>query len=158
MSNRIMTGVEVNILSYVVDDDPDTLLLIEQLLSANNIKNFHVFTKAEDFLSHINSEIIVCVIDYYLSSGLTGIDVLKAAKAKNKSSFVIIISGSENYKTVIESLNAGADRYIDKNNPNYLTKLVEYMQEGFMEAQRRWGLINFLETQMRRRNDTRSSN
>lgn len=151
MGNRFMNGLEVSILSYIVDDDPDTALIVEQLLASNGIKNFHVYTKAEELLSNINSDIIVCVIDYYLSAGLTGIDVLKQVKNKNKGSFVIIISGSQDYKTVMESLNAGADRYIDKNNKNYLTKLVEFMQEGLTEAKKRWGLMNFLEAQIEKR-------
>lgn len=143
-----MMEIEVSILGHILDDDPETLEIIEQVLKSNNISGFTSHSRADDFLASMDDKIIVGVIDYYLSSGLTGLDVLKALKAKNKSSFVIILSGTKSHKSVIECTNAGCDRFIDKNEPDYLSQLVQFVQDGLVEAKKRWALLDFLQTEM----------
>jgi DNA-binding NarL/FixJ family response regulator len=121
------------------------LHIIEQLLKANDIEHFQLYDNAEEFLKHLSSDIIVCAIDYYLNSGLNGLDVLKAVKKKNKSSFVIIISGVDDPKVLKQFINNGADKYVDKNGENYKRELVEYIIEGLNESKKKWGLIKYLE-------------
>jgi FixJ family two-component response regulator len=141
-----LDGVEVSILSYVVDDDTEVLRIIEQLLNATDgIKRFKTFSEPQEFLKQLGSDIVVCAIDYFLQTGLTGLDVLRAVKKKNKGSFVIMISGADNPAILIKLINSGVDRYVNKNNKDYLRELVEYMIEGLSEAQKKWTLINFLE-------------
>jgi FixJ family two-component response regulator len=44
-----LSGVEVSILSYVIDDDNDMLHIIEQLLKANDIEHFHYTIMQKNF-------------------------------------------------------------------------------------------------------------
>lgn len=144
--------MKVKILSYVLEDDRETLDMIEDLLKANGISDYELFTKSEDMLIHIQGDIVLCVLDYYLDGRLSGLDILKEIKKRNSYSYIIVMSGQANCKIVIDCLNAGANKYIDKNEPDYLNKLIEYMLEGLQEARKRFELLTFLETRMKKRN------
>lgn len=133
----------------ILEDDNDTLDILGGILHNNHIEDFKLLTRPEDFLQSFGSEIVVCLIDLILKSGMSGLDVIKAVKAKNQSTFVIVMSGLENYKLVIDCLNAGANRYIDKNNSNYLTRFIQYIQEGLREAEKREKLFDFLEKKVK---------
>jgi FixJ family two-component response regulator len=140
--------LKVRILSYVLEDDRDTLEAIDHVLKSNGIVDYGLYTSPDEMMQNIQSDIVICVLDYYLNGVLNGLDLLKEIKRRNSNSYVIVMSGQNDCKVVIDLLNAGANKYIDKNNRHYLNQLVEFMQEGLTEAKKRWELVDFLETQM----------
>lgn len=135
-----MKNIEVSIL----DDDAYMLEIVGKLLKANNV-DILAFNNPVDFLNHLSSDIIVCAVDQDLKAGLTGLDVLKAIKKKNKSSFVIMLSGYKEPDILIDLINNGIDRYVYKNAENYLRVLVDYILEGLNESKKKRELIKYLE-------------
>lgn len=148
----MIMDLKVKILSYVLEDDTEMLEMIERLMKAANINEYELFTKPEDMLMHIQSDIVLAAIDHYLDGKFSGLDILKEIKRRNPNSYVIIMTGQQNCKVVIEYLNSGANKYVDKNEKDYLSKLIEYMMEGLQEVGKRIDFINFLETHMKKRN------
>jgi DNA-binding NtrC family response regulator len=140
----------VNILTYILEDDVEIHDLIRQLLKEHGIAQFHIYDDPVSFMNDLTADINICVIDHTLKSGLTGVDVIKAVKEKNKRSYVIVMTGQVSYKVVAEYLNLKADKYIDKNEIDstgeltYLDNLVTAILDGFKEAERRVAFVKYL--------------
>ncbi|GEO08781.1 response regulator [Segetibacter aerophilus] len=146
-----MEGTSVNILTYILEDDVEIHEVINDLLKANGIVNFKLYDDPAEFLENLSADINICVIDHTLKSGINGIDVIKAVKARNKRSYVIVMTGQVSYKIVAEYLNLKADKYIDKNITDedgrymYLDELIVSISEGISEAGRRVAFAKYLE-------------
>lgn len=134
----------LNILSLVLDDDVEILEIIEGLLKEHGITGYKLFTKYTDLLEQINGDVYVCVIDHFLTGGVTGLDVCKIIKENSKDSYVIIMTGQQDIKVVIEYLNSCADKYIDKHQRDYLDLLIKYVNEGLEIAKNRLEEIEIL--------------
>lgn len=130
----------INIAILGLDDDPDDLLVIENLIKSKGIENCHLFKKADEFLSELTKDIHVCILDHYLP-GTTGLEILKKVKEKNENSFVILNSGLESNDLKDEYLNNDCDRSVNKNKPDHSEKLGEYLSLGLKRAGK---MINFL--------------
>jgi DNA-binding NtrC family response regulator len=145
-----MMDTTVNILTYILEDDVEIHDLINQLLKEHGITRFHIYDDPVSFMEDLTADINICVIDHTLKSGLTGIDVIKAVKEKNKRSYVIVMTGQVSYQVVVEYLNLKADKYIDKNEVDrygkltYLDDLVTAILDGFKEAERRVAFVKYL--------------
>ena len=139
-----MPTPQVNIFSFVLEDDPEMLEAVEEILRRNRIETYRLFNSPKEFLQHLTADIHVCLLDHYLTGGQTGIDVLKQIKQVSFNSFVIVMSGQKNFDVVVEYLNECADRYIDKNKPDYMDKLELYLTKGLMESKERLEEIHFL--------------
>lgn len=134
----------LNILSLVLDDDTEILEIIEGLLKQHGIINYKLFTKYTDLLEQISGGIYVCVLDHFLTGGKTGLDVCKTIKENSKDSYVIVMTGQQDIKVVIDYLNSCADKYIDKNRKDYLDLLIKYMSEGLEIAKNRLEEVEIL--------------
>jgi two-component system, NtrC family, response regulator AtoC len=109
--NGTSNGI-VNVL--VVDDDPDTQDLLREVLSE---EGYRVFTSGsgEDALKVGEQECLdVIISDMRLGPHLTGLDVLRAYKAIQPQSEVILITAFGSMETAIEAVKAGAFDYISK--------------------------------------------
>jgi two-component system, NtrC family, response regulator AtoC len=98
----------------VVDDDPDTQDLLREVLSE---EGYRVFTSGsgEDALKIGEQECLdVIISDMRLGPHLDGLDVLKAYKAIQPESEVILITAFGSMETAIEAVKAGAFDYISK--------------------------------------------
>lgn len=123
--------------THVVDDDVDINGMLAELAKELGIHNAFFYECPTKFLEELTDDLSICVIDHSLP-GMTGLEVLKKVKEKNKDSFVIVMSGQENMHVAIEYTNAGVDKYIYKDiKGKYLLKLEEYWKYGLIEAQER---------------------
>lgn len=138
----------VNILTYILEDDEEIHTVISDLLRQHHFTDFKFFADPETFLKSLTADINICVIDHFLT-GTTGLKMIQEVKNKNKNSYVIVVSGQRNFEVAIEYLNQGADKYIDKNNGNYIETLINYLQDGVSEASRRAAIVKFLEEKMK---------
>ncbi len=98
----------------VVDDDSDTQDLLKEVLVA---EGYGVITSgsAEEALKIGEQEAIdVIISDVKLGSSLNGLDVLRAYRAIQPESAVILITAFGSMETAIEAVKAGAFDYISK--------------------------------------------
>ena len=106
------TESRVNVL--VVDDDQDTRELLREVLSG---EGFRVMTSGsgEEALEIGKQEFFdVIISDMRLGPDLNGLDVLRAYKAIQPESEIILITAFGSMETAIEAVKAGAFDYISK--------------------------------------------
>ncbi len=99
----------------LVEDDPDLITLVSNLLDANGFRAVSVST-GEDAVSAIQKEQFdVALLDIKLPDML-GFDVLAAIRADPavKSLPVIMISQVDDEQEIVKALNMGADDYVTK--------------------------------------------
>lgn len=127
----------LHILTYILEDDIEVQEIIQNLIDETGIRNVKMYTSPKEFLAELTNEISICVIDHFLPDGLTGLDVIKAVKEKNEYSYVIIMTGQDSKNVAVKYINAGVDKYIDKDDGDYLKRLIEKLKTGFAVAQKR---------------------
>lgn len=131
----------------VLDDDPLVLNTVKRFFENAGIGSAAYFTDAADFVHYFHSQaqVRIAIIDYYLQGDLLGLEVLKQIRPdEDKCSKAIVISSQTSTKVVIELLNNGLFKYIDKNEIDWLPQLVAYTQEAI-------ALINAYELKLQER-------
>lgn len=114
----------INVLIYILDDQPGELELIRQKFEESGIKNCRLFSDSMKFSIEFNEQVHITIIDYMLGdSANTGIDVLKEVVRVNPLCKNIIVSGMADRDIVIEFMRAGAVDFVAKEHPNYLEEL-----------------------------------
>lgn len=143
-----MVETSVNIGMFILEDDAELHELIEMMLDETGFKNYSIHDDPDQFLAELDSDINICVIDHRLNSNLTGLDVIKKVKEKNKWSFVIIMTGQQDKSIVVDYLNAGADKYVDKSRKTvteYMDDLISKLLTGLEVAKERIRVVKLLE-------------
>lgn len=120
----------MNILTYVLEDDEDIILLLNQLFKMNGFVDYVFYQNAKDFVRDLNERVHICVIDYHLSGPMNGIEVMKVVLSQYPWCKVIMISGQDNPKVIADFVNNDGFRYVSKNAEDYSKLLVEYMQQA----------------------------
>lgn len=125
---------DLNIIVAVLDDHQPTVDLIEAILKANTGTNYKLYTDPEKLLSELTNDLHICIIDHFLGSHLTGFDVVKMILNKNKSCWIIVMSGSEDL-TILKNYvnNARVDYYLNKNDEDFLHDLAMGLQNGLLD-------------------------
>jgi len=102
----------------VVDDSRPTRNLVKSYLSEINIGQKCFFLEAEDgetaLKTMVTGHIDFVLLDWNLSSKMTGLDILKAIRDKDKDIPVIMITGESGKHNVIESIKHGANDFTTK--------------------------------------------
>ncbi len=128
----------VNIAILGLDDDPDDLIFLENVIKKESITNFKLFLKAERFIEGLSDDIHVCIVDHNLGiEGITGLDILRKIKAKNVESFVIAYTGNKQPNLIIDYINSQVNRFVDKNADHALQHLKEFILDGIAQATKR---------------------
>jgi len=128
--NNDEKGTQLNILTYVLEDDEDIILLLDQLFKMNGFVDYVFFKNSKDFVRDLNERVHICVIDYHLNGPMTGIDVMKVVLSKYPWCKVIMISGQDDPKVITQFVNNDGFRYVSKNAEDYSKQLVDYMQQA----------------------------
>lgn len=121
---------QLNILTYVLEDDEDIIYLLDHLFKANNFVDYVFFKDTSKFMGDLNERVHICVIDYYLQGPLNGIDVMKLVLTQNPWCKVIMISGQDSHKVVADFVNNDGFRYVNKNSEDYMKELMDYIQHA----------------------------
>lgn len=127
----------VNIVTFVLDDHPLVLTVIDNEFKKAGIDNYRLFDNPEQFLSQMNENVHIAVIDYLLGdSAMNGVEVCKKLLEKNPRCYIIIMSGQVSIDVVIDMLNAGAKKYVAKWKKNYESEVVEFVRTGIKTIER----------------------
>ena len=97
-----------------VDDDPFTLKMLEKKLvkEGYDIETAPDGVEAGKLISQKFYDIIIT--DLVMPGGLDGMDVLEAAKAKNKETEVILLTAHASVENAVEAMRKGAADYLKK--------------------------------------------
>lgn len=102
-------------LIFVVEDNQVYNRLVVSFLKTNGYTNVEAFLSGEDVLTALETKEPTIVIQDYLLGGISGIDVLKAAKAKYPAVEFIFLSGNDSIEVAINTMKYGAYDYIVKD-------------------------------------------
>jgi DNA-binding NtrC family response regulator len=97
-----------------VDDDPFTLKMLDKKLAKEGyeIETANDGIEAEKRISQKFYDIIIT--DLIMPGGVDGMDVLKAAKTKNKQTEVILLTAHASVENAVEAMRKGAADYLQK--------------------------------------------
>jgi len=102
----------------IVDDSRPTRNLIKSYLSEINIGQKCFCLEAEDgetaLKTMVTGHIDFVLLDWNLSTKMTGLDILKAIRSTNKNIPIIMITGESGKLNVIESIKYGANDFTSK--------------------------------------------
>jgi polysaccharide export outer membrane protein len=104
-----------NIKTFVVDDDPFFLQIMEQVLLNLGIDDVTCFDNGFDIQNNLHQKPEIIFLDYNLE-GITGYDVLKKIKRYDPDIYVILISAQDEIKPAVDALKHGAFDYLQKSN------------------------------------------
>lgn len=117
----------------LLDDDRDMRELVSTILSKIQtldcrVTGFDDFDSAYESLSSVNYDI--CLVDYSLNDAQqrTGIEFVRAALLIKPFLPIILLTGSGDYTTMLDSLEAGAVDFIEKTyiRPSVLAKAFHF--------------------------------
>ena len=101
----------------IVEDEPAVAQTFQHVLKRSLEYNYDIqlVSSAEEALEAIKKigAFDIILLDYYLP-GLTGGDFLRALRARDQGTVVIVISASQEYRIVHDVFKLGADDYLTK--------------------------------------------
>ncbi len=114
-----------------VDDERTTLMLTSRAIErACPEDQILTATSGEEGIEIVKSMPVDLVITDLMMPGLTGIDVLEAAKRERPSTEVIMVTAYSSVESAVEAMQKGARDYLPKPiNINLLVEKVENIKE-----------------------------
>lgn len=117
-----------NIYVHIVEDDHDQASYVAVLLQKAGITNYKIFVEPEEFLKS-GENIDICILDYrFANSGLTGLEITEELLERNRWCRVIIVTVAPDMDKFWKVFNAGAWKYLNKNDEGFRTDLVKYVK------------------------------
>lgn len=98
---------------YYVEDEEDLSNLIKTYLEKENY-NVVCFSKGEDAIKNIDSKPNLWILDIMLKDGISGYDIIKEIRKKDKNVPVIFTSARDQDLDKILGLELGSDDYLAK--------------------------------------------
>lgn len=112
----------------VVEDQIEVLKSLEKFLKKRGVENIYTFTgkeKVEDIINGIlNTDILILDIDL---GKISGIDILKSVREKNKSLPIILITAYTTAENIIEATKYGIRDILEK--PFEITELLNIIEK-----------------------------
>lgn len=141
----------INVLTYLIDDDQDFINVIDEYFKLKGVKNYKLYTDPVLMLQEVNGDVAVCIVDYRISTAVTGIDLIKEVKKSNPTCFFIVMSGLLDKNLIAQCVNAGTNKILFKDDPLFMEHLVEFINEGIDTVQERFDFYSqvwerFIET------------
>jgi FixJ family two-component response regulator len=106
----------IKIITYVLDDDIDELLLLKEPLQKVCGCDLEMFTDPGDFINAIDQGVHIAIIDFKLSAGVDGIEIGRQVLQKNKLAFLILFSGLNDSRVWQRATNVGFRGLVYKND------------------------------------------
>jgi two-component system OmpR family response regulator len=111
---------------FLVDDDTKHLVMLKNHLEKKSDYNLdiNIFSNGEACMERLNERPDVVVLDYFLdgirSDAANGLEILKRINASEQAPTVIMMSGQDNIKVAVDTIDNGAYDYIIKGESAYL--------------------------------------
>jgi DNA-binding NarL/FixJ family response regulator len=109
----------------IIDDNPDARSLVERILSTGGIRTCSVST-GQEALDIVDEGFDVAIIDMGMP-GMTGPEVMTKLRKRDARLRLLVVSGFDDRKHILEAVDAGADGYLVKDELG--PRLVNAIQE-----------------------------
>jgi DNA-binding NtrC family response regulator len=120
------TGINRRYKVFLVDDDTKHLVMLKNHLEKKSDYDLeiNIFSSGEACLERLHEKPDVIVLDFYLdgirTDAANGLVILKKIKARFPDMDVIMVSGQDNIKVAIDTIDNGAYDYIIKGESAYI--------------------------------------
>jgi FixJ family two-component response regulator len=149
MSNDLIEEINerypINWLIDLVDDNEAVVMLIEELLDFNGLKNRRKFDDPvlyeEELRNNPDINPHICIFDHLLKSRLTGLDLTIMMMKRNRECKVIMISALRDADVIEAFYDAGGYKWVNTNKPDFQHILIDRVQ----------GAIEFIKNELERR-------
>jgi FixJ family two-component response regulator len=135
----------INWLIDLVDDNEAVVMVIEDLLDLNGLKNRRKFDDPvlyeEELRNNPGINPHICIFDHLLKSRLTGLDLTIMMMKRNKECKIIMISGLRDPDVIEAFYDAGGYKWVNKDRQDFQPILIDRVQ----------GAIEFLKCELERR-------
>ena len=115
----------------VEDSEDDALLLIRQLVRAGMRPVHRRVDSAADLTRALDEEAWDVVISDYVMPGFSGLDAVRLIRQRHSQLPVVVVSGTVGEEVAVETIRAGANDYVMKDN---LTRLATSVEREVREA------------------------
>jgi len=111
---------------FLVDDDTKHLILLKNHIEKKSDYDLkvNIFSNGENCLDKMHENPDIVILDYYLdgikTDAANGLEILKKIRISNPNSYVIMMSGQDDLKVAIATIDNGAYDYIIKGESAYL--------------------------------------
>ncbi len=111
---------------FLVDDDTKHLIMLKNHLEKKSEYDLkiNIFSNGENCLEKLHENPHVIILDYYLdgikADAANGLDILKKIRDRNADTYVIMMSGQDNLKVAVDTIDNGAYDYIIKGESAYV--------------------------------------
>jgi len=116
----------------IVDDEPDVLQTLSQLLSMCDVKQASTFDEARDLLD--KEELDIAVLDIM---GVNGYKLLEIAKKKNVIA-VMLTAHALSPDNIVKSFKGGAASYLPKERMSEIASFLEEVLEAKEKGKHAW--------------------
>ncbi|HNV98955.1 MAG TPA: response regulator [Chitinophagales bacterium] len=111
---------------FLVDDDTKHLIMLKNHLEKRSDYNLkvNIFSNGENCLEKMQEKPHVVILDYYLdgikTDAANGLEILKKIRQQYPDTYVIMMSGQDDLKVAIATIDNGAYDYIIKGESAYV--------------------------------------
>lgn len=124
---------QIKIMIYAVDDDELWRHFIRISLEECGVseKDFKIFSDPKELLAAWNDDVYLCIVDYYLTAGMNGLELIREVHNRNKICFMVLLSSAIPDKEVIKAFNQNdIDRYVCKGDDDASLQLHCAIEKG----------------------------
>lgn len=116
------------IITFVLDDDYDELLLLKEHLQKVCGLNLRLYTEADEFLAAFEVAFVhIGIIDHKLNAGINGIELGKKVLEKNENAKLILFSGIDEAEVWRKASCEGFVGEFYKNDANVYEELSAFI-------------------------------
>lgn len=111
---------------FLVDDDTKHLVMLKSHLEKKSEYDLHIsiFSSGENCLEKMHEKPDMVILDYWLdgikSDAANGLEILKKIRNMSPDTYVIMMSGQDNLRVAIDTIDHGAYDYVIKGESAYL--------------------------------------
>lgn len=111
---------------FLVDDDTKHLILLKNHIEKKSSYDLkvNIFSNGENCLDKMAENPDVIILDYYLdgikTDAANGLEILKKIRISHPNTYVIMMSGQDDLKVAIATIDNGAYDYIIKGESAYV--------------------------------------
>ena len=110
---------------FIIDDDPMLQEALKDYLTRKVPHQVSLFSTGEECFEHMPEKPDVIILDYYLNTvskeAADGMEILHQLKKYYPAVHVIMLSGQDKYGIAMQTIQAGAEHYVIKDEKSFET-------------------------------------
>lgn len=138
----IIPDTKVKIITYVLDDDKEELELLRLQLEKVCGCDLQTYSDHKEFLAAIEQGVHVAIIDYVLNAPTDGIDIGAKVLSKNPLCYLVLFTGSQDWKVYQRAMNTGFKCSVYKNAIDSYERVANAVQKQLTGIVERIDIFN----------------